>query len=116
MKPTSDSLLPPGAGEVVTSGPMQQVALPDARQMAAASRPDLPLRAADGSVLIPTEDGRVLALREPVKTVGKGSNERELHVLPPEEKQRRRRIRTVIMFTVGIVLLVTVFMVLTRFG
>lgn len=82
--------------------------------MAEASRPKLPDRLADGSVVIPTDDGKYVALREPVKTVGKGSQERELRVLTPEEKQKRRFVRNVIVYTIGLVILIVTFALLAR--
>ena len=57
-------------------------------------------------VVIPTEGGGHVALHEPVKTTGKGLNEIELRRLSPEEKQRRRLIRNIVLAVVGIGILV----------
>ena len=57
-----------------------------ARQLRELNRPMPPADAPKDAVLIPTDDGKYVALHEPVKTVGKGLQERELHVLPPEDK------------------------------
>ncbi len=96
---------------------MQQVALPEeemARQLKALNRPLPPSNVPKNAVLIETEEGEYVALREPVKTVGKGLEARELRVLTPEEKARRRLIRNVVVYSVGLIILVTVFMLLTR--
>jgi hypothetical protein len=116
-KHVPDSLLPPGVGEDVPSGALQQVALPEAemeRQWREMNRPAPPTNVPKDAVLIPTEEGSYVALREPVKTVGKGVNERELHVLPPEVKQKRRALRTIIVYVVGLIVLVVSFILLTK--
>lgn len=112
-----DALLPPGMGDVVTSGPLQQVALPEeemARQLKALNRPLPPTNIPKDAVVIETEEGEYVALREPVKTIGKGAEERELRVLSPEVKQRRRLIRNVVVYAVLFTILVVTFMMLTR--
>ena len=57
-------------------------------------------------MLLPIEDGRYVAVREPVKTVRTGGGEVELRKLSPEEKSRRRSRRTVIMWVICTVVLV----------
>jgi hypothetical protein len=105
IKAKAASLLPPGADEVeVATGEMQQVALPE-KEMEEAARPNLPLRA---------DDGQVVKLHEPVKTVGKGVEERELHVLPPEEKRHRRFKWNLAFYVFAIAVLLAVFYVLTN--
>lgn len=96
---------------------MQQVALPEeemARQLKALNRPLPPTNVPKDAVLIETEDGGYVALREPVKTVGTGANERELHVLTPEQKAKRRIIRNLVVFSVGLTVLFVIFMLLMR--
>jgi hypothetical protein len=107
-----ESLLPDGAAEV-DPGAVQQIALPE-KEMAEAERPKIPLRGPDGSIIIPTEDGRYTALHEPVKTVGEGLNERELVRLPPEVRQRRRRKRNIIVYIICIIALLALFGWLAR--
>lgn len=108
----TESLLPEGAEESGRA-PMQQIALPE-KEMAEAERPKLPLRAPDGSVVIPTDDGSYTTLREPVKTVGEGINERELVTLPPEVKARRRMVRGIIVYMFCIVVLIVVLGLLAK--
>ena len=82
--------------------------------MRALNRPVKPTNVPKDAVVIETEDGGYVALREPVKTVGTGAEARELHVLSPEEKSRRRLIRNIVMYTVGLTILIVTFMLLTR--
>lgn len=113
--PVEDPLLPPGMGEVPVGGPLQQVALPEeemARQMRELNRPLPPPDAPKDAVLIPTDDGKYVALREPVKTIGKGLEERELHVLPPEVKQKRRLVRNFVVYTIMLLILIAAFYLL----
>lgn len=98
---------PPGAddtrGQLPHGGPSpgRQVALPPGAMFAAGpSR-----RAKDGGVLLPTEDGTVVALRDPVKTIGVGDEERELRQLSAEEKARRRFRRNVVIWILGFVMI-----------
>jgi hypothetical protein len=115
-KPADDSLLPPGMGEELAAAAMQQVALPEEemqRQMRELNRPIKPAVPKD-AVVIETEEGDYVALREPVKTVGRGVEERELHVLPPEVKQKRRLVRNFIVYTIGLVVLIVTFALLLK--
>lgn len=77
-------------------------------------RPPPPERGPGDAVLIPTEEGSYVALHEPVKTVGSGVTERELRVLSPEEKQQRRLIRNIVMYTFALLILIATFILLTR--
>ncbi len=63
-------------------------------------------------VLIPTEDGTNVALREPVRTVGHGEHERELHSLTREEKERYRSLKSAITWALCTLVLVTALLVL----
>ena len=51
------------------------------------------------------EEGGLVRLREPVKTVGYGDDAVELRTLTPEERARRRLRKNLILWTVGLVIL-----------
>lgn len=106
--------LPPGLDDEEEAGPSEQRALPDGAMLAAAAK--APSRTRDGSVLLTTEDGQVVALREPVRTVGKGLNERELHTLSAEERTRKRFVKNLVVWTFGIVVILVTIMVLMSTG
>ena len=57
-----------------------------------------------------------MALREPVKTIGRGDDERELHQLDAEEKARRRFRKNIIVWTFGAVILLITIFILLRMG
>jgi hypothetical protein len=63
-------------------------------------------------VLIPLDDGTSVALREPVRTVGHGDNERELQSLTREEKERFRSLTSAITWAICTFVLVTALLVL----
>jgi hypothetical protein len=84
------------------------------RQMRELNRPIKPTSLPKDAVVIETEEGNYVALHEPVKTVGHGIDERELHVLPPEVKQKRRLVRNFIVYTVGLVILIVAFALLLK--
>ncbi|QDU98062.1 hypothetical protein Pla8534_59230 [Lignipirellula cremea] len=87
-----DDLLPPGAD---ASAPGERVAVTEKPQVLA-----------DGTVIITTNDGDQISLKEPVrKVVSAGGEERELHTLTPEEKARRRLIRNVVVFSFCVIVL-----------
>ncbi|MBM4003740.1 MAG: hypothetical protein FJ295_10700 [Planctomycetes bacterium] len=64
------------------------------------------------AVVIPTEDGGYVALRDPVKTIGRPGQEIELRQLSPEEKRQRRRITNIIVITACMLILLITFVVL----
>jgi DNA-directed RNA polymerase subunit RPC12/RpoP len=72
------------------------------RQAAAPTKP----------VLIPTEDGAYIALHEPVKKVAAGGREIELRRLSPEEKERRRFRRNLVVAGLGLFLLIVAMLVM----
>ena len=83
---------------------------PSGRQPAAAAPGGAtPLRAASGpasgSIVLPTEDGGYVKLREPVKTIGRGDDAVELRTLSPEEKARRKFKRNLILWGFGLVMI-----------
>ncbi len=63
-------------------------------------------------VLIPTEDGGYVAVREPVKTIGKPGQEIELRSLSPDEKQRRRVVTNTVMIIFCVLVLLIAFVFL----
>lgn len=89
----SDELLPPGAGQGPTS---KQIAV-RAKSKELVEQP--------GRIHMPTEDGDVVTIREPVKTVTVGDEEMELNELTPDEKERRRFIRTIFVWGFCVVVL-----------
>lgn len=123
-KSVADSLLPPGAvplppaaGGVAVPG--AEVPLPVPQPPAGLnveSFATAPQRTADGSVLITTEDGAQIALREPVKTIGKGDDQQELRRLTPEERSRRRRVKNIVLWSAGALLLLITLLLLRWLG
>lgn len=95
-----DELLPPSAEK-----PREPKTKPK-ETVEEAYRPIRPGVAADGSILVPTDDGNYIALREPIKTVSKGNREVELRRLSPEEKARRRFKRNLLVAAFGMVFLI----------
>lgn len=85
-----ESLLPPGAADASVV-PGAHVPLP------VAPRP-VPITPT------PTE-GNVLAIKDRPKVVGEGDDAVEVRRLSPEEKARRRAVRNVILFIVGVAIL-----------
>lgn len=67
------------------------------------------------TLAIPTEDGGVVEVEERGKTVAFGGEEVEVRRLSPEEKQRRRFIKNIVMAILGVLLLTIVTMVLMMF-
>ena len=65
-------------------------------------------------ITIPTEDGRSVTIREPVKTVRKGARVVALRTLSPEEKRRRRARKNAVFFVLGVLLLALALAVLQR--
>ena len=80
--------------------PGEQVALPGGASLAASLAND-----GDTKGLV-TEDGEVVSLRDPVKTVVHGGEEMELHQLTSEERAARRFRRNLIVWTIGIIILI----------
>jgi hypothetical protein len=70
-----------------------------------------PGEAEDGSVLIPTEEGGYIALREPIKTISAGGREVELRRLTPEEKASRRFKRNLFVAIFGMLFLIVFLLV-----
>lgn len=65
-------------------------------------------------IQIPTEDGTIVTVREPIKSVRKGSRMIQLRQLSPAEKQRRRTRRNIIFWIVGAATLVITATILSR--
>lgn len=93
--------LPPGVGgtpaPVSKSGATPVPASARTRQSGAA--------ATGGPIVLPTEDGGYVTLRDPVKTIGHGDEEIELRTLSPEEKARRKLKRNLILWGFGLLLI-----------
>ncbi len=93
--------LPPGVGgtpaPITKSGATPIPASARTRQSGAA--------ATGSSIVLPTEDGGYVTLREPVKTIGHGDDEIELRTLSPEEKARRKLKRNLILWGFGLLLI-----------
>ena len=72
------------------------------------------LQTSHGGILIPTEEGKMVALHEPVKRVSHRGQEIELRRLTPEEKVRRRRKTTLCMILFATVVILTTLFILLR--
>ena len=72
-------------------------------------------RVAPETVMIPTDDGGYVTVREATKVVEFGGEEVELRRLTPEEKQRKRLIRNIFMAAFGLLFLGSVALVLILF-
>ena len=68
--------------------------------------------AAPGTVTLPSDDGGYVTVQEKSKTVEFGGEEVEVRRLTPEEKQRKRFIKNIIMAILGILFLSIVTLVL----
>ena len=108
--PVQPSPQPPAP---IQQAPIQQAPIQQAPQGAPASESIAEKQGRQReTVVIPTEDGDYVAVREPVKTVGKGSEEIELRRLSPEERLQRRRVTNAIMIFFCLTILILVFMLL----
>ena len=67
---------------------------------------------AEGTLAIPTEEGGYVTVRESAKMIEFGGEEVEVRRLTPEEKQRRRFVKNIIMAFLGILFLSVVTVVL----
>lgn len=67
-------------------------------------------------MVIPTEDGELITLREPIKTVSDGDEEIELRSRPPEELERRRQKKNLIVWGVALVVMAITLYVLLAMG
>lgn len=93
--------LPPGVGG--TPAPVNK---PGATPVPASTRTRQSGSAATGNrIVLPTEDGGYVTLRDPVKTIGHGDEEIELRTLSPEEKTRRKLKRNLILWGFGLLLI-----------
>ncbi len=103
----ADDLLPPSADKTQKKRRAQSAG--QETQDVVAAKPGV---AADGSVLIPTEEGGYVALREPVKTVTVKGKEIELRRLTPEEKAQRRFKRNLFVASFGLLFLIVMMMIM----
>lgn len=105
----ADVLLPPGteAGAVVQPGEeraLPQLPTPELPGSALLPNVSAP-KAAPGTVVLPTADGRYMTVRDTPKTVGHGDEEVELRRLTDEEKSRRRLVRNLILVLICLVII-----------
>jgi hypothetical protein len=63
--------------------------------------PPRPAPTSGGTVVLPTADGRFVAVPEPAKVVGSGEREVEIRRLTPEERAQRRLARNLFLLIVG---------------
>lgn len=68
------------------------------------------------SLVIPTEDGAFVTLREPVKTVGEGDEEIELKSLTAEEKEKKKLKKNLIIWGFGLVVIAITLYALLAMG
>jgi len=111
-----DEMLPPGASalpDASSSAPQQGPTAPQTGPTAPQPVEPSAAQAGQDAVVIPTEDGSYVAVRDKgVKTVKFGGEEVEVRRLTPEEKKRRRLIMNLIMAALGILFLTFVTVVL----
>ncbi len=104
----ADDLLPPAAEKSPKKKRLEKADRVAEDQIG----PSKPGVAADGSVLIPTDDGGFIALREPVKTVSVKGQEIELRRLTPEEKAARRFKRNLFVAGFGMLFLIAMMLIM----
>lgn len=68
------------------------------------------------SLVIPTEDGTFVTLRDPIKTVGEGDEEMELKSLSPEEREKKKLKKNLIVWGFGLVIIAITLYVLLMTG
>jgi hypothetical protein len=90
-----ESLLPPAATAAAPASAPRPILAP----RPAADAPPAPAR----RILLPTPDGQVVPLEEKPKIIGRGPEEIEIKRLSAAEKARRRAIRNVVLWAVGLV-------------
>jgi hypothetical protein len=66
--------------------------------------------------VIPTGDGSVVTVREPVKTVGEGDDEVELRSRTPEERAKRRLRKNLVLWGFGLIVMAIVLIILLTTG
>lgn len=66
--------------------------------------------------MIPTEDGKFVTLREPVKTVGDGDEEMELNSLTAGEKEKKKLKKNLIVWGFGLAIIAITLYVLLVMG
>ncbi len=105
---------PSCAAVVTVSPPTLQASAPPPSPAAAVQIQTEPPQVSVREIEIPTEDGAVVTVRDPVKTVRKGSRVILLRQLSPAEKHRRRTRRNVVLWVVGAAILVIAATILSR--
>jgi hypothetical protein len=115
-RPTIDEMLPPGAAPISTqtgsaAAPMSPFGTSTSPVGMGAGGAVIPRVAAD-TVVIPTEDGRYVAVRQKEKTIRFKGEEVEVRRLTPVEKARKRFIKNMVMGLFGIAVLAAVAIIL----
>jgi hypothetical protein len=101
------SLLPPGAAPVPThAAPTRPAAVTFGHESKPLHQP----------VIIPTEDGGFVSIREPVKVIGDGDEAIELRPLTPEEKARRKFRKNLLLWGFGLAMMFVVMLILLTMG
>lgn len=106
--------LPMSAPIPVPTSPAQAATSP-----AVGSTPGVQSRGPSGGgepLVIPTEDGTFVTLREPLRTVGEGDEEIELRSLTAEEKERKKLKKNLIVWGFGLVIIAIVVYALLTMG
>jgi len=98
------ALLPPGAAAVAPSAMAGDAQIPV---------PSAPVRVPTALASQPA-DALLIAVKDAPKVIGSGDDEVEVRRLSPEEKARRRFRKSLILWTVCLLVLIAVFYFLTR--
>lgn len=97
-KSKADALLPPGAEIPQEDSETKQRALPDDEK-------NRPIKQSK-DIVIPTEDGGVVQLHEPERTVSTATGKVRLRSISQEEKSRKRSLKSLIMWIICVLLLI----------
>ena len=115
-----ESLLPAATSGAAGLTPGQEVSVPYESQPQSTPQTPFTRPLTDSpvakTILLPTEDGGQVALRDPVKTIRDGDEEIELRTLTPEEKARRRFWKNLFVWTFGLVMLAITLYVMFAMG
>ena len=112
--PHIDAMLPPGTTPVPLAPPPPGAPL---RPVVVTSTTDAGYSPSSSTltgetIVIPTEDGELVAVHERAKTVGKPGQEIELRRRTPEEKARRRLVKNLVMGGFCLIVLAVTFFLL----
>ena len=100
------SMSPPSAAGSGTAGMPRPSGRPGARAVPGqAARLQRFTRPAGSSIVLPTEDGAYVTIREPVKTIGRGDDAIELRSLSAEERKRRKFKKNLVLWGFGLLII-----------